>query len=487
MDHPEPMQRSLRGLAAALEQEHLAELPSFAGFPPVDAEEMAQGLDLYVRAAETGQRGDPPRTAKLPDEIETEIGTVIERVAGEAVQAYSAQLAQHDAQIRRTFLTDAEGLELEASCRILVEELDGPIRDTQARLMGFWRERVEPVQAEFEDFRTRNALERPPKLVSGGEKTIRLLILAALTVLGVVVHGLFLGGPSDRMLRSVLWSLFNVGAAIGYARLGFPGLVGRGFRSKLSGVVATSVFVSWTLGVNLLAAHHREVWVANEGNAAVGDLWNHLSIGPFAVDASLSWLLATLGLAWSTMAALAAVGLDDVYPGYGAIGRRQAAAHEEYRIETAICSEVLADLQKAADADLRATMEAVQGREQESTTAAAARTQFYLEYLEVLDQLASAYDQLCSRYREINSAVRDGKVPAYFKREVKRPKYLADPGLPPQPQPPVDWNHSIERLQHHAKLVASLIAEARPRAVEDDTPEPERDEAEALVEITVGG
>jgi hypothetical protein len=179
--------------------------------------------------------------------------------------------------------------------------------------------------------------------------------------------------------------------------------------------------------------------------------------------------------------------MDDLVPGYGAMGRKRATALEEYRMETVACSEVLAELQKTADADLRATMEAVQGRERESIAAVAARAQFHREYLEFLDRLASAHEHLCRRYREINTAVRDGMVPSYFGRDVVRPQCLGDPGLPPPPRPCDQWNRPIERLQHHANLVASLLAEARPRTIEKDSSDPQTNEAEAAVELTLHG
>src|SRR5262249_58262377 len=128
-------------------------------------------------------------------------------------------------------------------------------------------------------------------------------------------------------------------------------------------------------------------------------------------------------------------GMDEIYPGYGAIGRKRAAAEEAYRIEASTCLDELASVQKDAEADLRATVEAVQGREFESNMAAEARNEFHRSFLEYLDQLAAAHDHLCHRYRQINSAVQDGKVPAYFQNEVARPACLVAPTLSPPPLP----------------------------------------------------
>jgi hypothetical protein len=184
MEPQETMGRSLRGLAAALGESRRSDLPGFQGFAPVDPEEIAQELDLYVEAAEAGQRGEPAAGSEGPDPIETAIAARIERRARAGAAVYGIQLAHHDARIRRTFLSDAELPAIEAACRGRLEELDAQLRDSQSRLMEFWRDRVEPVESEFQAFRVHHGLERSPRLVSGLEKMLRALALVALTALG---------------------------------------------------------------------------------------------------------------------------------------------------------------------------------------------------------------------------------------------------------------------------------------------------------------
>src|SRR5262249_46856052 len=99
MELEEEKPRSLRGLAAALAQPSLADDPCFAGFAPADAEEIAQELDLYVRAADAGRSGKPPASANPPDRIEATIAAAVEGRARDATLAYAAHLGEHDARI----------------------------------------------------------------------------------------------------------------------------------------------------------------------------------------------------------------------------------------------------------------------------------------------------------------------------------------------------------------------------------------------------
>ena len=134
----------------------------------------------------------------------------------------------------------------------------------------------------------------------------------------------------------------------------------------------------------------------------------------------------------------------------------------------------MAVIQRTAEADLRATIAAVQGRERESNLAVEARSRFHREFLDYLDQLAAVHGQLCGRYRQINSAVQKGKVPRYFQHEVERPDCLAAPELPPPPRPRDGWNLAVEFLEHQAQRVAALFARALAPPEAEADPRAER-------------
>ena len=188
------MERSLQRLAAALRQQGSAVPPTFQAYASISPDEIAQDLDLYVRAAEAGQRGEPSPQMEPPDAIEAAIGMAMEGGAREAALAYRTSLAQQDEEIHRTFLTDEESLGIEVCSRSLHEELRARIHETQIHLREFWRDRVEAAEVEFQAFRRHNRLEYPPHLVSAGEKVLRGFVLAALAASAAIAHGYLMGG-----------------------------------------------------------------------------------------------------------------------------------------------------------------------------------------------------------------------------------------------------------------------------------------------------
>ncbi len=462
MESEKSISGSLQSLTATLGQSHLAAVPAFQGFPPFDVQEIARRLDLYARAADAAQRGDPPSTAEPPDGFETAIARAIESRVREAALAYDMQLAKHDAAICRTLLTDDECLAIEGACTGRLEALQARVRAVQVRLLEFRHFHVESAEAEFQLFRARNGLEKPPHLPSRGERLVRGLVLGMLAMAVALVSGRLLEAGWSGFagaLPSILFSLLNVGPAVWYARRGLPPLLGRGFRSKLLGTISAAAFLGWILALNGLGAHCREVLLANKDGAALAELWRHVSLAPLTL-ASGSWMLAILGTGSGTVALFVAAGMGELYPGYGAAGRRRAAALAAFKIEDSTCSKQLTVIQRAAIDDLRALREAMRSRESESSTAAAAREHFHGEFVAHLDRMAAAHTQLCRCYREINVAVRGADVPRYFGLDVERPACLADPGLPHRPKTRDTWHEANERLQQYERLIASLFAQA---------------------------
>lgn len=471
--------RSLQDLVAALVQSRERDVPSVQAFPPVDPEAVAHDLNLYVRAAEAGQHDQPPSNAVAPDAAEQEIGAAIEGRARAALDEYRAQLDLHDTRIRSAIITDPERLAIEAAVKGVVAELEARISDSLDQLHDVWRETVEDVETQFQAFRSHHGLTRLPKIVSRGGKLIRGLMLATFVMLATILNGSFLAEGSDETIgwtvQALAWALLNVVTAASYARNTLPRIVSRGFGSKLVGAASTCVFLAWVLGLNVLTGHFRDVFVAHESKVTIAELWRHLALGPLVLDDSKSWLLSALGLGLSAISVMVAAGMDDLYPGYGALGRRRAAAMEAYKKEASSCSERLTAVRDAAVEDIRAAIEAMRNLEYQSNVATDARSRFHLQFLEYLDHLAAIHEQLCKRYREVNEAVRSGTVPKYFRRKVQRPALIEPPDLPALAQLPQGaWAQAIARMEHHIATVNNAFATTLPRAqeVEEPTPDP---------------
>ena len=242
------------------------------------------------------------------------------------------------------------------------------------------------------------------------------------------------------------------------------------------------MFLGWTLAVNLLIGHLRDVFVAHEGKVSVLEWSRRLTHSPFVLEHSESWLPAVLGLALSAIAAIDVAGMDDLHPGYGALGRRRAAALGAYRAEAASHVANLTSVRDAVVEELNAVIEAIRHLEQESYLATKARRRLHREFVAHLDNLAIIHEQLCLRYRDINEHVRKSSVPSYFRQSVQRPDSLEPPDLQElTPVPPEAWAQAVERMEQFIRTANSVASEALPRyqTVEEPTAE------EVAVEVTV--
>jgi hypothetical protein len=450
METSENRDRPLRSLTAALSEPRGEALPRFEGFGPVDAEEIAGELDLYVQAAESGQRGEPPQTADLPDPVETSIEAAVESCA--AFAAYRARLAMHDATLRSTLLRSDERRAIDTGCKHLVAELSQQIRDAHEGLVAYWRAEVDPAEAHLREFQERQGLHRPPKVVSRVAKTVRALLLAGVMVGSSIGLRRLLGdGSAVRMVVAVLASAFLTGAGVWFARRGVARFVVRGAGSKLLGIVLALGYGAGVLGFGVLLAHLRDVLVDEAGRRSLDVWWHQVSLAPLALTHPASWLVLGVAIVASIVVVGIAAGFDELHPGYGAIGRRRAAADAAYWSEVARVSKGLEAIQQSALDELHGLSDAMQQRDKDSSAAVEARSDFHGEFLDHLGNLAAAHEHLCRRYREINAAVQNGNVPLYFVLEVERPACLADPGLPALRQSREGWQEAIERVQACAR------------------------------------
>jgi hypothetical protein len=193
-------------------------------------------------------------------------------------------------------------------------------------------------------------------------------------------------------------------------------------------------------------------------------VWRHIMVAPFGLDDATSWLLFALGVVSSTAAVIVAAGMGELYPGYGELGARRAAADESYREAESSCADRVAALRNAVVEDIRAGIDAMRDLELQANAAADARNRIHVQFTEHLDDLAESHAHLCKRYREVNGAVRSTKAPAYFGRAAKRPALIEAPALPPVAHPPQDtWAEAIGRMEHYAATVQSSFAAEPPR------------------------
>jgi hypothetical protein len=457
MTFEEQAPRPLHELAVALSRSRPAFVPTAQSFPPLDADEIAEDLNLYVRAAAAGQHGDPPPGASGPDRLETEIAAAIQERLRETASAYETLQAQCETRVQEACITAEERRRIGNTVGSALAELEANAQYVRDWLQEMWRETVGPVEAEFEDFRARHGLRRDPKLPSRGERWFRKFVILAILVVGTALtQGAYTAGRGRAWdLLAAAWVLFDVGVAVWFARRGLPALARKGFGSKLRGVVATVFFFGSLIAVNLLAVHCRELLAAGD-EVTFAELRRRLTVAPFALDATRSWLVAALGCGMSLAAVRVAAGLEDVYPRYGALGRRLVAVIEAHEGEKESCARALAGMRNTTLADLEAPIEVLRERELEAHEAAEARAALHRSWVEYLDHVGRVHAGLCKRYRDINRVVRQVDPPASFDRDVPRPRFLHPPELEAAPGAPGDgWVEVLQWLENQRESLAA--------------------------------
>jgi hypothetical protein len=188
-----------------------------------------------------------------------------------------------------------------------------------------------------------------------------------------------------------------------------------------------------------------------------------LSTAPFSFRDADTWILGMLGLGLSVAAVVDAAGLDDPYPGFGAVARRREEAITSYAAEKSRCFEGLQRLRDAAIADMNQVIEMVRVAEFDLRLAVEGRIRLHANYLRHLDHLDAAYRRLVLGYREANLRSRTVGAPSYFAEE---PGVLALE-RPPLAQPPeLGYGErfvAIERMEHYVRVVNSAFQDALPQ------------------------
>lgn len=174
-----------------------------------------------------------------------------------------------------------------------------------------------------------------------------------------------------------------------------------------------SIFVVGICSYNLLAAHYRELLIA-QPDAAVHAAWPQFLANPFGFADFMALLLILIGLAVALLSGYKGYTSFGKYPGHKTaclnfLNAHQALQQERVRLDTDILPQIekvrgrLEDLNERCRAELeqlgasRAELDAIAG-----------------VYSSGVARLRSSRDEVVANYRAANAQVRTDALPAYF-------------------------------------------------------------------------
>lgn len=439
-------------------------IPSIQAFPLLDIEQIACELRLDNRAAEAGQREQPPTEGTVEDVAELDIASEVENRARKGGEDYRSQLDLYEGRIRRTLITTDQSADIEAAGKSALADFNIQAIDDLNQLH-LKRKEVEGRDRELRDFQHRHQLTRLPIIVSIRDKIARWLIIGIIFLVESILNGLFFAEGSSLGLiggitQASVLSALNIGGAMLYAGYGMPLLRHVSQKIKGVGVASTITYATWISLLNLVIAHFRDLFIQNKGVVPALDIWNRLSSAtPFSLTDSQSYLLAALGIGLSIFALIEAAGLDDPYPGYGATGRRWEEAISCYADEKAKCLAGMATCRNEAIAHLMQAIKLMRSAEYELRLAVEGRSRLHQNYCAFLSHLADGYQRLLRRYYEANTRHRNSAPPTRFLNKPAPLTALTAPTLADLPDLQDMRRHAISRMEHFIENVNNQFEE----------------------------
>lgn len=306
--------------------------PSLDVFPVLNVDKLAADMALAKTGLKRGSRDEPAADSETYDDVESQ---VIERIEAERNAAHATLLDE-----LRTYKERLTGLDFEGRFGTIRQAAPAAVSEFRAEAaqgrdeLHSLRRHLRDLELERDEFQRRHRLKRTARFAAGGNLTLKVGILLVLFVFEIFLNGFFLAKGSELgylggAVEAFTFALLNIGVSFLIGAVGVRELNHRNVLRKLFGLISFFAYVALLVGLNLALAHYREVSAALITDAG-REVLVRLRTMPLALVDLKSWLLFGLGVVCSLIAFADAFLIFDPYPGYGALEKRRAAAHDAY-------------------------------------------------------------------------------------------------------------------------------------------------------------
>lgn len=412
-------------LLSGLKREYHDYKPSLHIFPELVPDKIASDMQLEREAGERGKRNEPPLDSTSMDDFELRLVDRVESEKNAAHNTYSEELRVYGERIA--------GLEFEERFNAIRNAAPAAVSEFKVEVskgrdeLHLLRRNLRIVEMQRDEFMTKHHIRRLSQHSAGGSRTLKIGVLVFLTLVEVVLNGVFLSKSSadgliGGMGEAFTFAILNVLVSFGVAAAGVRWIVHRNLFAKLVGLFSLIFYLCFAVALNLALAHYREV-AGTLTEEAGQQVIERLMTTPLGINDLKSWLFFALGLFFSAVAFGDAFVMFDPYPGFGKLNARVELEHQNYidaregRLEElkAILDEAVETMEEAGR-DLSRRRGAydsyMQGRER--------LNQLFIGYQ---DHLERTVNTLLFMYREKNVRSRkDGSVPERFRKRYEMVK-----------------------------------------------------------------
>lgn len=396
-------------------------------FPQLDTAAISKRMKLEGRGQERGQQNLPFADARMLDDIEQGVVTQIENEKQICLDQVLGHLRTYKDRIA-VLGVEQKMFEFDTIARNALSNFKVEVHKGHDELFQLRRD-VGRIETELDRFRQQNRLERMAHYPDA--HLWHWGVIAIIVLVESVLNGIFLArgdelGLIGGVTQALVIALINVGIGLMAGGGCLPQLVHRAWWRKIAGGFFAIFLFGLALVFNLAVAHYRDALGGPMPDDAMHSAWTSFVHDPLGVADIQSWLLFMLGLAFSIIALLDGWKMDDPYPGYGRLARKQQLLNDDYAATKKDLLEQLEGIRDEAVNKLNQIATDIQRCKREYESILGARRRLLASLDQHLSHLQQCSNELLTIYREANRRARTAPAPEYF----STPWVLRPPDLP---------------------------------------------------------
>lgn len=422
---------------------------------PLDVQRLVKELNLVAEGKRLGEAGVPSSDAVVLTAPEAAVVQRVEKARFDYVDWAAGRLGIIQDDLAKSDITQEVNRarqadqEFERKASTLLFENESLLRN--------YGETARKRKVELENFRQRHRLTHEAHYLTGWVLNRAWMFLAAVIGLETFVNAQFFaegvdGGLVEGGTYAFVLALINVAVAFIFGRFFVKYVHHVDLVPKLAGMVAVLLAMAAVVTIGFSIAHYREAVTGDVPNASAAAL-HAMKTVPFQLGEGMSYLLCFVSILFALGALADGYVMDDRYPGYGAVSRREREAVEFFEGELSTLHTSLEELKETELKLLDETVRQSQASLARFSSSIESKAATELRLQTALGNVDNALTAALSSFRTENEAHR---------KALPRPRYFDTvPAVKSVPLPDFDTAPDTEWFVAQRTLVDQLVAEVQ--------------------------